>query len=106
MVYIKGVYNPPDAFYTQIDLPVYINPGIFIGRAGYYFKQITDTSGSEYIWYNDERKVIEVWGPEWSLPFALKLLRQRMVQFQDPSDLYKWYVQYGNHNLAMREFKR
>ena len=92
-----GVYNPPaNAFYTQIVLPAYITPAIFIGRDGCYFKKITEQSQSQYIWYDDVRGVIEVWGPEWSLQPALRRLRQRMEKFQNSKVLYTWYTSGGN----------
>jgi len=102
---MTGVYSPPaNAFYTQIDLPAYIVPAIFIGRDGCYFKKITDHSGSQYIWYDGTRQVIEVWGPHYSLQPALRLLRQRMETFQESTLLYDWYLNLNDHSRAMVEF--
>jgi hypothetical protein len=102
-----GVYNPPvNTFYTQMSLPKYINPAIFIGYHGYYFKHITEHSKSLYIWYDATRNVIEVWGPEWSLQPAMRLLNQRMMKFQDPTSLYNWYLDTRDHTSAMIEFSK
>ena len=76
-----GEYNPPNnAFYTQVLIPDEINPAILIGRAGFYLKRITQRSGAQYIWYDRERKVVEVWGPEHSLPLAVHLINKQIIK--------------------------
>jgi|TARA_B110000495_G_C22404370_1_gene257891 hypothetical protein len=35
----------------------------FIGRTGKRFYWLTQKLGLDYLWYNRERKVIEIWGP-------------------------------------------
>ena len=35
----------------------------FIGRTGKRFYWLTQKLGLEYLWYDNERKVIEIWGP-------------------------------------------
>ena len=79
--YIFGVYNPPIAHYTQTTLPDHINPAIFIGKDGYYFKLTTERSGAEYIWYNDHNRVIEIWGSEASVPIAKEILEKRYEHY-------------------------
>ena len=75
-----GEYNPPNnAFYTQVLVPVGINISILIGKDGCYFKKITEMSGAQYIWYDKERNVVEVWGREHTLPLALHLLTKRFL---------------------------
>jgi hypothetical protein len=75
-------YDPPNAFYTQIELPEHINPGIFIGRDGFHLKRITELSGCEYLWMDFDRLVIEVWGPERRLPKAVRMLERRIKSFK------------------------
>ena len=80
-----GVYNPPNnAFYTQVSVPNEINPAILIGRDGFYLKRITQRSGAQYIWYDRARKVVEVWGPEYSLPLAVHLIKMQIVKLLAP----------------------
>ena len=71
-------YNPPIAFYSQIDLPIDISPAKFIGSDGYYMKKITEASGCSYLWYDNKRRVIEIWGKEYSLPKAYNRLQKRI----------------------------
>lgn len=35
----------------------------FIGRTGKKFYWLTQKLGLDYLWYNKERKIIEIWGP-------------------------------------------
>jgi hypothetical protein len=74
-------YDPPNAFYTQVSLPKHIKPEIFIGREGCHLKRMTELSGCDYLWYDFERGVIEVWGKEHRLPKAVKMLNKRIDSF-------------------------
>lgn len=77
-------YDPPNAFYTQISLPKYIKPEIFIGREGCHLKRMTELSGCDYLWFDFERSVVEVWGKEHRLPKAIKMLTKRINSFSPP----------------------
>jgi hypothetical protein len=77
-------YDPPNAFYTQIDLPKYIKPEVFIGKEGCHLKHMTELSKCDYLWYDFKRGVIEVWGKEHRLPKALRMLKKRMDSFNPP----------------------
>ena len=35
----------------------------FIGKTGKKFYWLTQKLGLDYLWYNKERKIIEIWGP-------------------------------------------
>jgi hypothetical protein len=76
-------YDPPNAFYTQIDLPKYIKPEVFIGKEGCHLKRMTELSKCDYLWYDFKRGVIEVWGKEHRLPKALRMLKKRIDSFPD-----------------------
>lgn len=58
-------YTPPNAHYSQMDVSEYTEDQIFafIGKTGKKFYWLTQKLGLEYLWYNKERKVIEIWGP-------------------------------------------
>ena len=77
-------YDPPNAFYTQISLPNYIKPEVFIGKEGCHLKHMTELSGCDYLWYDFNRGVIEVWGKERRLPKAVKMLTKRINSFLPP----------------------
>jgi hypothetical protein len=77
--YTPGEYNPPiNTFYTQIPVPEDINVAVFIGADGCYFKKTTENSGCEYIWYDKNRNVVEIWGKEPTLQLAIEILKKRI----------------------------
>jgi hypothetical protein len=80
-IYIPGTYNPPIGHYTQTTLPEHINPAVFIGKDGCYFKKTSERSGATYIWYNDQSRVIEIWGSESSVSLAKNILEKRYEKF-------------------------
>ena len=49
-----------------------------IGNDGKHFKRITTMSSTNYIWWNNDTKVIEVWGPENKLDLAENILRDHI----------------------------
>ena len=77
-------YDPPNAFYTQVYLPKYIKPEMFIGKEGCHLKHMTELSGTDYLWYDFKRGVIEVWGKERKLPKAVRMLTKRINSFLPP----------------------
>lgn len=62
-------YNPPVSHYTQVDVSDYDEDTIFsfIGKNGRRFYWLTRFLNIDYLWYDNDRKVIEVWGPYESL---------------------------------------
>ena len=76
---MEAIYIKPldDAnAYIKID-DVEIIP-IIIGKAGFYFKNITKLSEVEYIWYDNECKKIFIWGQPENTKKAIKLLKTRI----------------------------
>ena len=70
-------YNPPsNAFYSEVPIPMYINPFKIIGRGGKNLITITEESKCQYIWVDLRRKVVEIWGRESSLPLAISKVRR------------------------------
>jgi len=80
-----GVYCPPNAFYCEVPLEEGEETlmGGVIGRQGFYFKAITSATRVYYIWYAENRKVIEIWGPERRLPLAVERIRQRIQRVKE-----------------------
>ena len=71
-------YDPPNAFYTEVRIPEYIDVLKFIGRGGHHLKNITERSGVQYIWVDMERNVVEIWGWESRLARAIALTKSRI----------------------------
>jgi len=62
-------YCPPNAHYTQVDASDLTVTQLLraIGKEGTNFKRLTERTGTEYIWWDQERNIIEVWGSLGSL---------------------------------------
>lgn len=61
-------YLPPIAHYSQMDVSDYTEEEIFsfIGKTGKKFYWLTHSLGLQYLWYDKNRKVIEIWGPHYT----------------------------------------
>ena len=60
-------YNPPQsAHYSEVNISHISDENIknFIGKGGYNFYKLTTALSLKYLWWDVERKVIEVWGNE------------------------------------------
>lgn len=59
------MYNPPISHYSEMDVSEYDEDSMFkfIGREGKKFYYLTRVLGLDYLWYDKERKKIEIWGP-------------------------------------------
>ena len=57
-------YDPPNAHYAHLDVSSYSENMILcmIGKGGQGFYKITDWLGLEYVWYDSDKKRIELWG--------------------------------------------
>ena len=77
--YAPGVYNPPNCFYTQLD--VLLNESEMrqlIGKNGCNFKYLTNVTELQYIWWNKKSNVIELWGKNYNL-FSAKNYIQKFI---------------------------
>lgn len=58
-------YNPPlNRHYSQVNVSD-CDEGVIlsmIGKGGKGFYNITDYIGIDYLWYNSEKQIIELWG--------------------------------------------
>mgnify|MGYP001200313303 FL=1 len=81
-----GIYNPPlNAHYTQIDTSPVSDDimRISIGQGGRVFKAITHQANVNYIWFNKEKKYIELWGPEQNLSDAYSRVVARIQNIME-----------------------
>lgn len=62
-------YDPPIAHYTQLNVPDIGEDTMFefVGKSGHRFYKLTRELGLRYLWYDKDRKAIEVWGSYESL---------------------------------------
>jgi hypothetical protein len=75
-----GVFNPPvNTFYTAIRTPLSEDAMRYvIGKGGVVFKTITFKAMVDYIWYNKEHSLVEIYGPEDNLDYAADLIMDRI----------------------------
>ncbi len=77
--YKQGEYNPPtSAHYGQVSVPRSIDMPKFVGRDGFHLKRITELSHCEYLWFDTSRHVVEIWGSEFRIPKAQRMLERRI----------------------------
>lgn len=58
-------YNPPiDEYYCEVEVVELMDKEVYkmMGRGGAYFKILTEQCKAKYIWWNKDKKVIEIWG--------------------------------------------
>lgn len=62
-------YAPPLAHYSEVDATDLTSAQILraIGKEGIHFKRLTYRTRTQYIWWDQTRNVIEVWGSYSSL---------------------------------------
>ena len=73
-------YNPPNmSHYTQLNgLESEKDMFYFIGKGGIHFKTLTDKLGLHYLWWNKEKNIIEIWGPENRLVYCKTIIEYKM----------------------------
>lgn len=57
-------YEPPIAHYTQLNVPDVAEDTMFefVGKDGWRFYKLTKDLRLRYLWYDKERKAVEIWG--------------------------------------------
>lgn len=83
----KSIRDPPiNCHYRQckFDIDENLIP-LLIGNDGKHFKRITNMSNTKYIWWNNNSKVIEVWGPENKLDLAENILKDHIKFIENKS---------------------
>ena len=95
-------YAPPIAHYTQVDasdLPIttFLRA---IGKEGIHFKKLTARTGTEYIWWDQARNIVEIWGSYRSLASgAARKVRKYLDKIQSMEDLDK-ELQSSSKNMS------
>jgi len=77
-------YVPQNAHYVHLDVCEYLHEDLysFVGRGGRRFYRLTRELGLQYLWFNPENKVIEVWGSyEAMLRNPLKRVQEELEKF-------------------------
>ena len=75
-------YSPPNTFYTQL-YGLIDNEDMykFIGKNGAHFKSITKYMNVDYIWWNKDTKVIEIWGPHNRIMHCKNKIQEKLEKF-------------------------
>ena len=77
-------YNPPSTHYCEIN--AFTSPSDnfkLIGPNGHNFKRLTNLLGVQYMWWNIERNVIEIWGPYSKMSSSQKYMSKYMTRFHE-----------------------
>lgn len=81
-------YNPPVTHYTHLKIALDDKTMLkVIGKGGYHFKKITQQTNVNYIWWNKESSIIEIWGNPKNFKKAKQALKHRLDIFDDESDM-------------------
>ena len=85
IMYTPGVYNPPiNEDYCEMEATISHDlMKHVIGAKGVHFIKITELSGMKYIWYDNQRNVIEIWGPQNNHNIAKQLLQNKIDLVQE-----------------------
>ena len=77
-------YSPPSSHYCEIKAFYSQSDNLkFIGPGGHNFKRLTTKLNIEYLWWNIERNVFEIWGPHSKMIPSAKYLNSYMDRFQN-----------------------
>ena len=56
-------YNPPDAHYSEVTVDSEEKATKLLHSGGKMLYNLTKKLKLKYIWYDNERRVLELWGP-------------------------------------------
>ena len=77
-------YNPPDSHYGEVNAFNSQSSNLkFIGPGGKNFIRLTKKLDLEYIWWNMERNVFEIWGSFKKIEFSVQYLNSYMKTFHN-----------------------
>ena len=89
-----GEYSPPVAHYRHFAVDDKYSDSVIaqaIGKAGVNFINVTKWTRCKYIWYDDELRRIEIWGPPNTLMPAEKRVR-KLLDKKMPSKITRVLV--------------
>ena len=79
---MAGEYSPPNTFYSHVKgLDTNEDMFKFIGKQGSHFKFLTNKLGLDYIWWNKDSNVIELWGHHNRMLNAQKVMKQKKEKY-------------------------
>lgn len=86
-------YNPPIAHYCHVNVSDKSELEVLkaIGKGGYFFKKITQLCNVNYIWWNKENKVIEIWGPHRYMAVAKYNVEYHLDHVNDENYKYQYH---------------
>lgn len=86
-------YNPPIAHYCHVSVADMNQDDILkaIGKNGYFFKKITHDCDANYLWWNKENQVIEIWGTYNCMKITKHNIMHHLKNIKN--DIYKYEFQ-------------
>ena len=91
-------YAPPSSHYCEINAFNSKSDNLkIIGPGGHNFKRLTHKLGIEYLWWNIERNVFEIWGNYSKMKTSAKYLNSYMNRFHDT------HCNYTNKDIVIPE---
>ena len=77
-------YSPPSSHYCEINAFNSQSDNLkIIGPGGHNFKRLTTKLGIEYLWWNIERNVFEIWGEYSKMESSTQYLNAYMHRFHN-----------------------
>jgi len=77
-------YNPPctTSYYSHIHAFPKIKSNLkLIGKSGNNFIRLTNKLNIEYIWWNKELNIIEIWGPKDKIAYSKNYMTKYLERF-------------------------
>ena len=93
-------YNPPNSHYREIkgieDKQIMLK---IIGKNGCNLKYLTDKTKMQYVWWDQKRNVIELWGPMNKLMNASETIVDFMIEKKGTFMTNFEYMQYDQMHM-------
>jgi polyribonucleotide nucleotidyltransferase len=102
MSFIQVPKTPVFYKHLQTDIP-YSYMKFVIGKKGQYLKQCCTKAGVNGIWFNKEKHILEIWGPNEKLTDAINLLEEKinLVRKQVPMNEIMTNIQELPHDICV-----
>lgn len=86
-------YCPPSTHYCEVNAYPCQSANLkIIGPGGHNFKRITKKLGIQYLWWNIQRNVFEIWGPYEKMNSSSNYLIKYMDRFYDKHCKYETQI--------------
>ena len=96
-------YAPPaDADYAHVETNMTDQQMLkFMGKGGHLFKVFTEFNNLDYVWWNKDNNVVEIWGPYQNIAKATHRMRNMLHLFKNSNKFFKRYVDVSGYHDKM-----